>query len=516
MKPLSECRYSAFISYSHAADKAHGKWVTYFQRELSDLLQGRLHGQTGGRVPGMHLSGKNGPVAGTLGTELENNIADSFAMVIVVEENYLRSGWCMKELEYFRARFGERGFKERLYVIAMSQPAADELAHLPDWKRLAPEDLVWIPFFDDDEPVRPMRMYLDNEAMTSRFQQQLERVAERLVKSVLAPPPPAVVKVAPPPLPPGGAGTRVLIGVPSPEFDADAAALAEQLRARGVAVQQLDEDALEGDLAAFDQAEMLVLPIGSGGQALPAFRFVKGGHLAVQRDAWLEKGRPEAGLVWLDLRARPCSAPPGKGHAELLAEVGAAAVTPEALLARYSRPERRASDQQPAQPRAERVNIYIESNQHEVDVWDDLGERIKARWQRLLTQYEPATVPALHLHARGLPVQKLDDELLDDADGLVLLWGNKTEESLRAQIRKVESKIEGEPPPGIVAYLIPQREDPQQAIEAKLWNVLRFKDSTSAAIDIVPPESERLDRFLRKILDRTAKRKRPPAAARVA
>jgi hypothetical protein len=43
--------------------------------------------------------------------------------------------------------------------------------------------------------------------------------------------------------------------------------------------------------------------------------------------------------------------------------------------------------------------------------------------------------------------------------------------------------------------------------------VLRFQDSKSADIDIVPPEAERLDKFLRKILDRNAKHKQPAATA---
>ncbi len=517
MKPLSECRYSTFISYAHAADKAHGRWVTQFQTVLSETLQGRIEALPGERrrVPGMHMSGINGPVAGNLGPTLEKSIADSFAMVIVADDAYVNSGWCLNELEYFRSLFGERGFAERLYVIAMTRSGIDALSAKPEWRRLTPSDLVWIPFYDEAAPNSPMRVYLDNEVLTTRFQSQLDRVVNRLVQSILQPPVPTRAAVAPlqrqqdgqapGPAQQQGPG-RVLFGVPAPEFAAKVQSLADQLRTLGTPVQLLGDEALEGDLTEMDNADTLVLSIGTGG-GLPAYRNVKGGHLALQRDTWLDKHRPATGLLWLDLRHLPCATPPGKGHQDLLAEVGAQALPPAALLQRLQPPPPVAL-QPVSAVRAERINIYIESNQHEVDVWDDLGERIKLRWQKLLKQYEPATVPPLYLHARGLPLQRIDDEQLDDADGVVLLWGNKTEESLRAQIRKVESKILGEPPPGIVAYLIPQRDDPQQAIEAKLWNVLRFQDSTSADIDIVPKESERLDKFLYKILNRTAQRKR--------
>ncbi len=512
MKPLQDCRYSAFISYSHAADDAHGGWVSQFHEELYTTLKGRLRRDVGGAVPPMHLSGDNGPVAGVLGQELERNIADSFAMIIVVDENYLASTWCLKELEYFRTLFGERGFEERLYVVAMSEPAIDQLTKTDDWKRLVPPDLVWMPFFRDNPNDRPIRVYDKNGAWSETFEDQLERMLKRLLETMRKPAPP------PPSAPlrrPGAADADtdadepppVLLGVPAPELAAACARFAAALRQRGVEVQELGAEMLQGEFAEFDAATTLVLPLGSGGQHLKPFKFTPGGHLAAQRDAWLEKKRPEAGLLWLDLRDEPVEAPPSKGHAELLAEVGAKALAAEALLSRLQ-PARRTSDQQGvARGPVQRVNIYIESNQHEVDLWDDLGERIKERWRNLVQQYEPNTVPPLLLHARGLPLQQIDNERLDDADGVVLLWGNKTEDSLRAQIKKVEDKLVGDPPPGIVAYLMPQRDDPQRPIEAAYWKVLRFRDADTPNIDIVQAETDRLDRFLRKILDRTAKRK---------
>ena len=125
-------------------------------------------------------------------------------------------------------------------------------------------------------------------------------------------------------------------------------------------------------------------------------------------------------------------------------------------------------------------------------------------------------VPPLSLEALGLPLQQIDDERLDDADGVVLLWGQKPEVSLRAQIKKVEGKWPRDPPPRIVAYLMPQQPDPGAKIEARLWSVLRFQDADSPRIDIVPPEAERLHRFLNQILERRMKRLPARRAAAVA
>jgi hypothetical protein len=57
-----------------------------------------------------------------------------------------------------------------------------------------------------------------------------------------------------------------------------------------------------------------------------------------------------------------------------------------------------------------------------------------------------------------------------------------------------------------VAFLIPQQDDPQHMVEAAFWKVLRFKDADTSNIDIVPDETDRLQKFLGKILERSRKR----------
>ena len=526
MKPFRDCTYSAFVSYAHADDQANSGWISNFHDELLSTLKARLKGAAGRDVPGMHLSGRNGPVAGSLGRELMENVAGSYAMIIVVGEHYLSSGWCLKELEYFRSLAGDQGFLDRLYVVAISEPAIGTLARLPAWQQLTLPDQLWIPFFRDSDPERPTRIYLDNGALTERFETQLDRVLKHLVTGIKQD---AMRSSTPAGSMPerrtvGGAAVRasaelaarpILVGVPAPELAEAVASLTDDLRAAGVPVQLLGPDALLADFPEFDGADTLVLPFGTGGEHLKPFKYMPGGHLAAQRDAWLDKGRPPTGLIWLDLREVPIDAPPGKGHAELIEQIGHAGLTPRALKARF-KPVAPAVDARDEPETRERIHIYIESNQNEVDLWDDLGERIKEKWDDLVRQTGATRVPPIRLHARGLPLQNIEEERLDDADGIVLLWGAKTEDSLRAQIKKVESKLPGDAPPGIVAYLMPQREDPQRTIEAAYWKVLRFRDADTPRIDIVPPEADRLDRFLLKILQRVVKRQRAADATAAA
>jgi len=166
----------------------------------------------------------------------------------------------------------------------------------------------------------------------------------------------------------------------------------------------------------------------------------------------------------------------------------------------------------PAPPPASGVRLYIESNVHERNLWRSLEQQIQDKWEHIARRLEPDRVPPLDLRARGLPVDALRDHpRLDDADGVVLLWGRKTADSLIAQIDSVEKKM---PPgrdaaPGIVAYLMP----PQQSadpVPAWGWEVLRFNAEDEERIDVVETERDDLERFLRRVL---ARRRRRDAAA---
>ena len=84
MKSFNECKYSAFISYAHADDEATDGWISQFSNLLRTRLQNRL-GRIGVRqLQDLHLSGRNGPVYGSLPDALLHNVAKSYAMSIVV------------------------------------------------------------------------------------------------------------------------------------------------------------------------------------------------------------------------------------------------------------------------------------------------------------------------------------------------------------------------------------------------------------------------------------------------
>lgn len=506
MKPLSECEFSAFISYAHADDVAWFNWVSDFRTELERGLGARLRGV---RLPRMHMSGEDGPVGGVLGEELKERIADSYAMIIVVHDNYAQSGWCLKELEYFQALFGEQGFRDRLYIVALSEPAMEQVARSTDWQRLVPySDQLWIPFYEAGDTDRPVPIYLDRGLVSPQFREPFERLREDFVRK-LRRATAGVDAPAPAPAPATSAGVSastapggVIFGVSPPGLAAAASNVAGRLRALGLTVHFVDADAVFSDFADFAAADRLVLPFDD---APPLMPFYPGGHLALQRDSWIRKGKAADRLHWLDLRPVPTATPTAQGGAAFVAASGAVAQSADALVdAMRPKPPAAAADQG--------VHIYIESNRNERTLWEPLGEQIRRKWDEVFEHLEPARVPPLYLRARGLPVDQIDSfPPLDDADGVVLLWGKKTPDALVAQINKVEGKLPGrDGAPGMVAYLMPPQQG-HEPIPAWGWKVLRFNALDEQAIAVVDEEQDELKRFLQQVFKR--RQKRDPVAA---
>jgi|GEM_PF-1001776 len=550
MKPLKDCKYSAFISYAHADDVAWFDWVSHFRYELDRGLSALLRGL---RMPPSHLSSENGPIGGVLSEKLRQAVDDSFAMIIVVHDNYAQSEWCLRELEYFKNLFGEQGLRERLYVVALSESAMLGVSGGTAWKQLLPGgEQVWIPFFDPADRNRPIDIYMGPGLVAPAFREPFVRLRGdladklRLTASSTAPgaarsdplvqllssASPSGVQLA---LASGTATTtatapagsasapRVLFGFVTPLCEAAARAALGTLSAAGQPASMLLQDAVFNDFADFDTADQLVLAFDRSPLLMGAI--APGGHLQLQHDAWLRRGRPADHLHWLDLSPEPAATDPAlaaslaaslavttdsaapSGSAAYVAGLSVPVMDVRALVQHLHALR---ATQAPAAPAAAApgVRIYIESNHHEPNLWEPLGDQLRVKWEALSRELSPEGVAPLRLRTRGLPLEKIDEfPNLDDADGVILLWGRKTSDALVAQINKVENKLAPgrDAPPGIVAYLMP----PQQATEpipAWGWKVLRFDATDAESIDVLEAERDELKRFLRQVHERRKRR----------
>lgn len=375
-------KYSVFMSYAHDDDVSWGRWISQFNDELNRSLPARLREL---EPPGSFLSSKNGPIHGGLNEALYEAIKCSFAMVVFVHDEYLRSNWCLQELQYFRQLHGEDGFRRRLFVVAMSQRAIKKLSLRPEWLGLFPSpNPVWLPFHQRAEqwPNQPIGMFLrdpqgTDAVLATDFLQPFFRLRESL-KEVI-------------------------------EDEAD-----------------LDPD--------------------------------------------LFKPMPEH-----EVPVR----------------------TPETTPA-------------PSPRQALYVQVYIESEAGQEAYWEPLGLQVTQAWEPVAKG--DTEQPPLRLRPTGLPLHNLHDRpRLDDADGVILLWGEKTPESLLAQIQMVEPKLtRPKVVPGLIAYLTDTNAVPAEHVPTSIrgWPVVRFasRRADPASAEVATEDAQTLTQFLADVL----KRKRQP------
>lgn len=486
---LSQCEHAAYVCYAQADDTAWFDWATHFGHELGRGLAAVLRGV---RVPPLHLAADAGPPGARPGEERRARIASSFAMILLVHDHLVHSEWARQELAMFRETFGEPGLRERLYIVAMSEEAMLQLGRSPEWRAVLPlDELVWLPFFDPENRAQPHQIYLAPQLVSPQFRAPFERLRRDLAGkmkqgSVEPLPSPA----PPPPAPPEPWAQEAVMGFVAPASAEAAQAAAARLGQGGLPLRLLGNEVVFSDFKAFDGADRLILAFDDHPPLMPSM--AAGGHLELQRDAWLRRGRPPGSLLWLDLRPEPPPRERWKGAAAWVAQQGVPVLGLEALLAEL----RRGPAETPGAARTARV--YIESNRHERNHWTALGQVFQQRWSELGAN--SSEMPALRV--RGLPVDLIDQHPpLDDADGVVLLWGRKTAEALVAQISKVEAHLprSGPQAPGVVAYLMPPNQA-DEPVPAWGWQVLRFDARDEGALRPLEEEVGEVDRFLSHVL----------------
>lgn len=152
------------------------------------------------------------------------------------------------------------------------------------------------------------------------------------------------------------------------------------------------------------------------------------------------------------------------------------------------------------------VRIYIESNPGESLNWEPVGKHVVSVFDAQVVGGAPF-VPPLYVRPIGLPIDRLDDFPLDDADGVVLLWGQKTLDSLDAQILKVESRLPAtDAPPCIVLRPVPPQGEVENAVSARNWPVVRFNALPEQGLQVLAQDAPRFERFLRQVLARKQQR----------
>ena len=345
--------YTATISYAIADDKNWNGWVGQFRQELEGSLAAQLRGT---RLPPLFMAGEGGPVSGRLSDELASRLAASFALILVVHDNYASSDWCQRELELFVQQHGATALRDRVYVVALSRSAVERVVSSPDWQRLGSGesgDQVWLPFYEADDPDRPQPIYLQTGIVSPAFRVPFERLRSDL---------------------------------------------ATKLRLAGV-----------------------------GAAAKP------------------ERPTVESG----------------------------------------------AADRN--------VRLYIESNREDRQLWQAIGEKLEHDWDAWQDEWDPSSTLRLRLRTRGLPMDRLDSFPLDDADGVLLLWGRKSAEVLAAQVAKLEHKLAADRGAAGLIVRLDGSDERTEVGSAMNWPVVVFSLEREQQISLAPGDVETVKQFLHRL-----------------
>lgn len=511
---FAESAHSVFVSYCGGDTATYGNWPVDFAQQLRGLIAAALAPHRAKlnkpQLPDPHAFELGGIAGGALSTELKARIAESFAMVVVVGEAYVASQWCLAELQYFHQCFGDTGIAKRFYIVVLDAKAMDALRAKPLWLRHVPADQAEVRFYIDaiGTPFVPV-LRSAGDAAHNNFLRCVGPLRERLVGSIVG-------DLDQPSEPPA---VQVLVGVCVEELDAEARRFAEAVRSRGSSAAVLGR---RQDMAArIKRAEWLVLPFN---RAAPLPSLEAGGHLAAQVALWQRFGKPADRIVGLDLSHISAAVDDaGEGATEPASAEYLHYIDywpwpkqpPQELLATLFPPPLTPGANNVAAGRG-RARVLIESNQIELVQWRYLTRVLTERWNLLLDR-QALDRQLFPLFTRGFEVDRLSDCALDDADGLILLWGHRTEPTLRSYIDDVEDNLHS-PAPVFVAYLCPPNLKTVKAIPAVDWEVLRFNKQPDdplppTQVTPEPADEDRLSVFLQDVLERAKARLMPSRPA---
>ena len=313
MIAFKDCEYSLFVSYAHDDDSSEFGWVQSLRNAIAQRLD-RLDND----IPklGLHLSQDNGPSGGTLGVELQDRVAKSFGMLLVIGKKYVSSEWCEKELKFFCDSFGEAGLGSRLYIAVMSEDAVVKAQQGEQWKRLMPADQLWVPMFDELDRNRPLP-HTKNDGSSGYpglFVNRVSKIADKLITEIekdyarskqMLPATGALRPAGTEAGLPARAAQRkqVVIGPHTPSLIPTIEAIKTALENAGADVSVLDRSVID-DYDPDDarslrpllaKADALVVPMTLERPLQPT---QPGGHTTILLREWLAAGKAERNLVW--------------------------------------------------------------------------------------------------------------------------------------------------------------------------------------------------------------------------
>jgi hypothetical protein len=235
--------FDLFVSYAHSDDDvpigAQQGWVTTLVGQLRAVLRHKL-GREGALIWSDHALAPDQAVSPTI----LGRVARSRVLVPVLSRGYLRSPWCVRELEHFVAAKRANHFSDGIFPIEIMplaredlHPALSDRVPIRFWESAGADGIPRWAGFPMPNPDEFSLYWELVYKLGHRIAEHLERVRPPQVRPVWEPTP--VVPKAQAPERPNGAdpaGGLSLYLHAAPEDHLDAERIAEHLESAGASV----------------------------------------------------------------------------------------------------------------------------------------------------------------------------------------------------------------------------------------------------------------------------------------
>ena len=117
-------QYDVFFSYAHSDNNFHNKWVSDFEEYLEDKVRAALERKVDDKIAALFKVCRdetNFPESGNVEATIDKKVRQSQILFIFLGEKYVKSEWCLSELNIFREKIGgvSKEALDHLYLIVL-------------------------------------------------------------------------------------------------------------------------------------------------------------------------------------------------------------------------------------------------------------------------------------------------------------------------------------------------------------------------------------------------------------
>ena len=440
MFDIQGVEYDLFISYAGADNKLYPQYIEHFRDDLADKLSSHPDlKDLRERKPNIFFDTRSLKITGDIEQNLQKAITTSMFLVLMVTRNYLDSDWCFKELDYFRARFNykrEEAF-ERTFILVLEQQALPDVTPWPE-EQFGQEKPKFIHFYNDaGRGTGPCPRQIEG-GVNINYQDELSRMVERmdeLYRMTIprpAMPPPKEHRQEQP-----SERNRVLLGVVSQDLMTARKKLKTMLEEREINAIEIEEKDLSyssrQDLEARVDPSMTFIQLIS--YANPVLDFQDHlGHLVLQTAILKSLGdRAPQEMIWCHPASEPgvvtaeaiqAASPVVVDYVNSVLKEAPSCTTLEEVVECMT----------DGGEFSELNKVYVESTQVDTHAGRQLRRKLEEIWTQ---RYGRKNIPKFYAMRWG---KRFCDKLAE-CQGVILLYGNKDEDSLEAQVDVIDRAV---------------------------------------------------------------------------